>query len=119
KVEIRLDTNTWVQASGTNAWSHTLNTSNFLNGSHLLSARATDTSGNLSATNSVAVRFVNIPGSYVQRLSAGNPSNVTDCAANLWLADRAYSFGSFGYSGGTTGYIASTISNTCAGAQTL
>ena len=81
----------WALASGTNAWSYVLNTSNFLNGSHLLSARATDTSGNVSATNSVSVRFLNVPGDYLQRLSGGNPANVTDCAGNVWLRDQAYS----------------------------
>ena len=119
KVEVRWDTNSWMLASGTNSWAYVLNTSNLLNGSHLLSARATDASGNLSTTNSVSVRFLNVPGSYLQRLSGGNPSNVVDCAGNLWLRDQAYSPGSFGYSGGTTGYVANTVTGVCASAQTL
>ena len=119
KVEVRLDTNAWLVASGTNAWSYLLNTSNFLNGTHLLSARATDTSSNLSALGSINVRFLNVPGGYLQRISGGNPSNVTDCAGNVWVRDQAYTPGSFGYSGGTTGYIANTITGICASAQTL
>ena len=119
KVECRLDSGAWVLASGTNQWSYGLNTSNFLNGSHVLSARATDTSNNVSAINSVSVRFLNVPGSYLQRLSAGNPSNVTDCAAVVWLRDQAYSPGSSGYSSGTNGYIANTITGVCASAQSL
>jgi hypothetical protein len=67
----------------------------------------------------VGVRFFNVPGSYLQRVSGGNPANVTDCTGNVWLKDTAYSFGSFGYSGGTTGYLANTISGICAGAQSL
>jgi alpha-amylase len=119
KVEVRLDTNAWGLASGTAAWSYVLNTSNLLNGSHVLAARATDTSSNLSATNSVRVRFINVPGSYLQRLSGGNPSNVTDCAGNLWLRDQPYTLGSCGYSGGTTGVLNNTISGICTAAQSL
>src|SRR5439155_15055020 len=73
KVEVRLDTGAWVTAAGTSSWSYTLNSSNFLNGPHTLAARATDTSGNLSNTNSAGVRFFNVPGSYLQRVSGGNP----------------------------------------------
>jgi glycosidase len=119
KVEFQFDNGAWQTASGTTSWSASLNSSNFLNGPHQISARATDSSGNISATNSVGVRFFNVPGSYLQRVSGGNPANVTDCTGNVWLKDTAYSFGSFGYSGGTTGYLANTISGICAGAQSL
>src|SRR5262249_33378066 len=51
KVEFRLDGGAWVTANGTSSWSYNLNSSNFLNGPHLLSARATDTSGNATTTN--------------------------------------------------------------------
>jgi len=119
QVEVRLDTNAWALATGTGAWSYLLNTSNFLNGSHLLSVRATDTSAHVSATNSVNVRFLNVPGSYVQRLSGGNPSDVTDCSGNLWLRDQAYALGSFGYVGGTGGVLNNTIVGICTAAQSL
>ena len=119
KVEVRLDTNTWNLATGTNSWSYSLNTSNFINGSHVLSARATDTASNLSPTNSVTVRFLNAPGSYLQRIAGGNPSDVTDCAANVWVRDQAYSVGSFGYSGGTTGYLGNTITAACSLPRTI
>ena len=119
KVEIRLDNGPWVTAGGTSAWNYSLNSSNFLNGPHVVSARATDSSNNLSNTNGVTVRFVNIPGSYLQRISGGNPANVTDCNNNIWVRDQAYSFGGFGYSGGTTGNIANTITGVCAFAQSL
>jgi hypothetical protein len=118
-VEIRLDNGPWVIATGTNAWNYNLNSSNFLNGPHVVAARATDTSGNLSTTNTVSVRFFNVPGGYVQRVSGGNPANVTDCNSNLWLRDMAYSVGAFGYSGGTTGVLANTITGICASAQSL
>ena len=60
-----------------------------------------------------------MPGNYVQRLSGGNPANVTDCSGNLWLKDTAYTLGAFGYSGGTTGVLANTITGVCAQAQSL
>ncbi|HTY87885.1 MAG TPA: alpha-amylase family glycosyl hydrolase, partial [Candidatus Acidoferrum sp.] len=119
KVEVQLDSGPWLKANGTNSWSLSLNSSNFLNGLHLVSARATDVGGNLSPTNSVSVKFFNVPGGYLQRVSGGNPANVTDCSGSVWLADAAYSFGAFGYSGGTTGYLGNSISGICAGAQSL
>jgi glycosidase len=119
KVEFQLDNGAWQTASGTTSWSASLNSSNFLNGPHQISARATDSSGNISATNSVGVNFFNVPGSYLQRVSGGNLANVTDCSGNVWLKDTAYSFGSFGYSGGTTGYLANSISGICSSAQSL
>jgi glycosidase len=119
KVEVQLDNRAWLTAIGTNSWSLSLNSSNFLNGPHLLSARATDTSGNISPTNTASVKFFNVPGNYLQRVSGGNPANVTNCDANLWLADTAYTFGAFGYSGGTTGVLANSISGVCSSAQSL
>jgi hypothetical protein len=85
----------------------------------VVAARATDTSGNLSPTNTVSVRLFNVPGGYVQRISGGNPANVTDCNSNMWLRDTAYSVGAFGYSGGTTGVLANTITGICASAQSI
>ncbi len=119
KVEIELDSGIWVTASGTTSWSFNLNSSNFLNGPHVISARATDTSGNISLTNTASVWFFNVPSNYVQRVSGGNPANVTDCSGNIWLLDTAYSFGAFGYSGGTTGYLNNVISGVCSSAQSL
>jgi hypothetical protein len=56
----------------------------------------------------------------VARISGGNPANVTDCSNNVWLADQAYSFDSFGYSpGGTAGYLNNVITGVCASAQSL
>jgi hypothetical protein len=110
KVEIELDSGIWVTAAGTTSWSFNLNSSNFLNGPHVIAARATDTSGNVSPTNTAGIWFYNVPGNYVQRISGGNPANVTDCSGNLWLADTNYSFGAFGYTGGTTGYLNNVIS---------
>jgi glycosidase len=117
-VQVQVDNGLWAAAAGTNSWSLNLNSSNFLNGPHVISARATDTSGN-SATNSVSVWFFNIPGNYAQRISGGNPANVTDCGGNVWLEDTNYVLGAFGYSGGTNGYVANSITGICASAQSL
>ena len=118
KIEVRLDNGLWATATGNTAWNYSLNSSNFLNGPHVLAARATDPSNNL-ATNTISVRFFNVPGAYVQRISGGNPASVTDCSGDLWLRDQAYSLGSFGYSGGTTGYVSNTITGLCTSAQSL
>lgn len=119
KVEWRLDDSAWQIAVGTNVWSASLNSSNFLNGPHSLAARATDANGNISLTNFAAVNFFNVPGSYLQRVSAGGPTTATNCDGAIWSPDTAYSLGKFGYSGGTTGYVASTVSGVCASAQPI
>ena len=119
KVEVSLDGGNWNLASGTNVWSYTLNTINLLNGTHLLSARATDTSNNVSSVDSVSVRFFNVPAGYGQRISAGNSADATNCDATVWNKDQAYSPGSFGYSGGAPEFFGNTISGVCAAAQSL
>ncbi len=119
KVEVALDSGPWLTAVGTSPWSLTLTSSNFLNGPHLVSARATDASGNISATNTVNVRFFNVPGNYLQRIIAGNPASVADCTGNTWRADTNYTFGSFGYIGGTNGNVANPITGICTQAQPL
>jgi len=117
-VQARIDNNPWITATGVNPWSWNVNSSNFLNGPHMLYVRATDAAAN-ATTNSLPVWFFNIPGAYTQRMSGGNPTNVTDCTNAVWLKDAAYAVGSFGYSGGATGYVANTITGICASAQTL
>ena len=42
KVEVRLDNGAWCRQTGPTTWNYSLNTSNFLNGSHTISARATE-----------------------------------------------------------------------------
>jgi len=119
RVEFRLDLNNWVQATGTTSWSYALDTRTTANGTRTLTVRSFDTSGNVSTQHSVLVRFFNVPSDYIQRISAGNPNTITNCAEQIWIADKAHTFGSFGYVGGTAGNIANTISGVCAQAQTL
>ncbi len=119
RVEFSIDGSDWFTATGTTSWAYGLQSQNLLNGSHTLSARAQDSAGNFSAVSSVVVRVFNIPGDYVQRISGGNPSNATNCDSTVWLSDRPYGPTSFGYIGGTNGYIANTITGICAVAQPI
>lgn len=119
KVEIRLDGGEWVTATGTTSWSLAFDTANFLNGSHTLFARATDSSANTSTNATIGVRFFNVPGSYQARLGAGNATDTTNCDNSAWLSDRAYAFGSFGFVGGTAAFTGMAVSNLCSQAQPL
>jgi alpha-glucosidase (family GH31 glycosyl hydrolase) len=113
KVEVSIDGGGWSLASGTTNWSFSLDTQSLVNGLHSISARATDGSSNVSSLPSVSVRIINVPGAYLTRISAGNPSNVTDCAANVWVKDQAYAPGSFGYTSGNNGYVNHAIVGVC------
>jgi len=51
KVEVQVDGGSWTAASGTNSWSWSWNSAGVSNGSHTLTARATDSAGNTSTTS--------------------------------------------------------------------
>lgn len=118
KVEIRVNGGDWIKATGTTTWAMTFDSANFLNGSHTISARATDSSGNNSTQAQVTLRFFNVPGPYVRRINSGG-SDITDCDGNAWVADLPYVPGSFGYVSGTNGFLGNTISNICSAEQLL
>jgi hypothetical protein len=59
KVELSLDGGAFATATGTSAWSSSLDTRNYQNGTHAVVARATDKSGN-SATTSTTVSVSNV-----------------------------------------------------------
>jgi hypothetical protein len=61
RVEVAVDGGAWQQATGTSAWSWPWNTAGLANGAHTLTARATDTSGNV-ATTSRTVTVANTTG---------------------------------------------------------
>jgi hypothetical protein len=113
KVEVSIDSGGWNLASGTTNWTFALNMQSLMNGLHTISARATDGSSNVSSIPSVSVHVINVPGAYLARISAGNPSSVIDCAANVWVQDQGYVAGSFGYVGGTAGYVGNAITGVC------
>ena len=120
KVEVNVDNGAWSTAAGTTSWSFSLNTQNLLNGQHTIFARATDTSGNPSSIPSVTVRVFNVPGSYLARISAGDPVNATNCDSTVWIKDQAYTLGSFGFSGTTaTGFVNNAITGSCSNAWRL
>jgi len=119
RIEFRLDGGDWFTASGTSSWSVELNTEHVLNGTHTLFARAVDTSANFSSNASVIVQLFNVPGGYDERLASGNPSAITNCDSIVWSADRGYEFGSFGFVGGSTGFVGNVISGICTDAQAL
>jgi len=118
KVEVRINGGDWIPATGAASWNLTFDSGNFLNGSHVISARATDTSGNVSTNAQIQLSFFNIPGEYVRRINAGG-GIMTNCDDQVWLADRAYFSGSFGYINGTNGFVGNTISNICPTGQLL
>jgi hypothetical protein len=65
-VQLSVDNGAYANASGTNSWSYSLNTASLSNGSHTLTAKATDVAG-LSATSSPV------------SITVSNGSTATDC----------------------------------------
>jgi hypothetical protein len=59
KVEVKVDGGAYVTAAGTTGWSLPLDTTKYANGTHTISARATDSSGNVSTVAAVSVSFNN------------------------------------------------------------
>ncbi len=118
RVELSIDGSDWITATGTTTWSVSLDTANFLNGSHVVNARAIDSSGNVSTSAILPVRFFNVPGSFVRRINSGGGA-ATNCDGIVWVSDRAYVAGSYGYSSGTNGFLGNNITSICASAQLL
>lgn len=54
KVEVRVDTGTWMAASGTSSWTRGLDTTTYSDGDHTIAARATDAAGNVTTTSRTA-----------------------------------------------------------------
>ena len=81
KVEVRVDGGAYATATGTTNWSTAFNSTAVSNGTHTLTARATDTAG-LTTTASISVNVLNgtssgttaqgtIPAGYPRRLAVG------------------------------------------------
>jgi len=75
-VAVNVDGGAWASASGTTSWTWSWATGSLANGSHTVTARATDTSGN-TATSSVTVNVSNSTGS-----TSGGTSGSTTSAPN-------------------------------------
>lgn len=120
KVEVRIDAGSWFLAAGTTSWSLAFDSSNLLNGSHTISARATDTAGNVSGIDSRTVRFINTPGNYAARISSGNSVDATNCDSAVWVKDQAYTLGSSGFIGGAPAIAGfNSVAGVCDGGQML
>lgn len=55
RVEVRVDSGPWTSASGTTSWTWSWATSGLLDGTHILTARATDAAGNTATTDRKSV----------------------------------------------------------------
>jgi Bacterial Ig domain/SdrD B-like domain len=77
KVEVQVDGGAWTTASGTTSWSSSVDTTAYSNGSHTVTARATDTAGNAA---SVAV-MVNVDNTTTTSGTGTTPSNGTPVAS--------------------------------------
>lgn len=71
KVELEVDSNGFVQATGTTNWSYALNSALYINGAHTLTVRATDTSGNQQIAT-ISININNSPA-LLSNCSDGSP----------------------------------------------
>ena len=77
-------------------------------GTHPVSITATNAFGLHTQNFTITVSAT---GGYTARLNSGGP-NFTDGSGNLFVADRAYTSGSFGFIGGSTKSFTNPIANT-------
>lgn len=77
-------------------------------GTHAVSITATNAFGSHTQNFSITVSAT---GGYTARINSGGP-NFTDGSGNLFVADRAYTSGSFGYNGGSSRVFTNPIANT-------
>ena len=96
KVEVSVDSAAYAAASGTTSWSYSLNTTAFADGTHTITARATDTSGLVSLA-SISVSIANtVPppptntGGAAGTIPVGLPSRLTvglfEDSGNTWMS---------------------------------
>jgi Bacterial Ig domain len=91
KVEVSVDGGAYASAQGTTSWSYALDTTTLANGSHTITARATDTSGN-TATASETVDVENaLPPGVVQQLVTPEGATIDIYADAVgWTAQQIY-----------------------------
>ncbi len=107
KVEVMVDSGAYALATGTTSWSFALNTASLANGSHTLTARATDLAGNLAtATRIITVSNVTTGDTIPPSTPAGLTAiAVSSSQINLaWMAstDNVGVTGYRVYRGGTS-----------------
>jgi hypothetical protein len=91
KVEVAVDGGPYATASGTGSWAWSWSTASVANGTHTLTARATDASGNTATTS----RTVTVSNTSVAPATQGtwvSPEGVTISVASAgpWTIDRIY-----------------------------
>jgi PKD repeat protein len=93
------------------------NTSTLRNPSHTYTAPGTY-SVNLTVSNAggsntlVRTGYITVNSTYTQRVVAGRSTGYTDSTGKVWSADRAYSAGNWGNTGGSTYSNSNTIAGT-------
>ena len=99
KVEVSIDGGAGPSPRGRRTGPFSINTLSLLNGTHTISARATDGSGNVSSIPSITVRVFNVPGP-ISRASAPATRSPSPTARPMCgSTTKPYSSGSFGLFG--------------------
>jgi PKD repeat protein len=93
------------------------NTSTLRNPSHTYTVPGTYsvnlTVSNAGGSNSlVRTGYITVNSTYAQRVVAGRSTSYTDTTGKVWSADKAYSAGNWGNTGGSTYSNSNTISGT-------
>jgi hypothetical protein len=85
KVEWALDAGSYVTASGTTAWSFSVDTTALVNGSHTLTVRATDAAGNAGTATLAIVASNTSSTGWPDATNTGVPAGVTlhDCPTTI------------------------------------
>ena len=82
-VQVSVDGGSWQAVTGTTSWTWSWNTGALANGSHTLSARSTDTSGNVSQT---ASESVNVSNTTSTNSSSGTSSGTAPATQGTWTS---------------------------------
>jgi hypothetical protein len=92
-VQLSIDGGAYQTAQGTSSWSYSLDTTTLTNGSHTLTARATDTSGNVSTTSeSIAVQnSTTLPPGVIDQLVTPEGATIQIYSGVTgWTAQQVY-----------------------------
>lgn len=91
KVEVGVDGGIFRPAQGTTAWTYSLDSSALTNGSHVLTARATDGAGR-TATSTISVSVSNLaaPGSAQRMITPEGVTIIVDADVTGWTPQAVY-----------------------------
>jgi len=88
-VEIAVDGGAWQQASGTTSWSWNLSSTTYANGTHTLSARATDTSGNTTTASESLTVSNPVPDTTAPSVAISSPAPGSTVAGAVSVSGTA------------------------------